>query len=642
MTPFSSVSAIVAREFAPMISALHVVFEESGQRSHPLMRLTPSDLFGVLLSGTTDRDTTLRLLATIGRDFRFVPAVGVYRWAGHSWTIDAERAGLYSAACDALARLDWMPLTEDRLFEVVAELGDLAGLIAAMGDRAGDDAKALLALVERIRKIHEADQVVSRRNKDGEPIATVGDDRRAALRKYTARVKATATIDAAFRQFLPAITISADLFDRDPDLFAVQNGVINLRTGEFRTGRRRDYISRRSPVTYDPRATCPLFRQTLNQVFRGRPETRDFFLRWMGYCLTGDASEQKILLLTGGGRNGKGLLMGAISAVAGEYYTQPPMRLWLQSRGGPNLNRGPDEDKAKLNGARLVVSDEVPKNSEFDEATMKEFSGQSPISTSFKNKPGFTFVPIGKLVLMMNVRPKIDSAGAAIWERIQEVQFRQTFLARTSPNFVEGETIEVDTTLRVRLAAEMPGILSLLVNAARAWYRDGLGMVADVAEAVAEYREETDALGLFLKNCCEIGAFEQAASDLYGAYEAFQERNALGKPISQTAFGLALGERKFGKRTPHKVLRTGLRLSPVGHAYLKGLSIPAPALRVVASEPAAEPTIREHADAVRAEMAEFLPDLDPRRDVMRRENSAGDPGRDAWYAEVLAQCAGRA
>ena len=37
----------------------------------------------------------------------------------------------------------------------------------------------------------------------------------------------------------------------------LRNGVIDLTTGEFRQGRREDYITKQCGVAFDPNATCP-------------------------------------------------------------------------------------------------------------------------------------------------------------------------------------------------------------------------------------------------------------------------------------------------------------------------------------------------------------------------------------------------
>jgi len=54
------------------------------------------------------------------------------------------------------------------------------------------------------------------------------------------------------------IPASASDFDRDPLLFNVENGTIDLRTRELKSHNRLDFITKIAPVYYDPDAQCPL------------------------------------------------------------------------------------------------------------------------------------------------------------------------------------------------------------------------------------------------------------------------------------------------------------------------------------------------------------------------------------------------
>jgi len=50
------------------------------------------------------------------------------------------------------------------------------------------------------------------------------------------------------------ISILPEDFDKDNYLLNVQNGTIDLRTGELRPHRREDYITKVCPVNYDKNA----------------------------------------------------------------------------------------------------------------------------------------------------------------------------------------------------------------------------------------------------------------------------------------------------------------------------------------------------------------------------------------------------
>jgi len=57
----------------------------------------------------------------------------------------------------------------------------------------------------------------------------------------------------------PGIAARPELFDSDPWLLGVRNGVVDLRTGNFRPARREDYITKQAGAEYIPLAKCPLW-----------------------------------------------------------------------------------------------------------------------------------------------------------------------------------------------------------------------------------------------------------------------------------------------------------------------------------------------------------------------------------------------
>src|SRR6185312_12240810 len=55
------------------------------------------------------------------------------------------------------------------------------------------------------------------------------------------------------------VRITHDVLDQDPWLAGVENGVLDLRTGEVRKPEATDWITKRMPVAYDPQAQAPLW-----------------------------------------------------------------------------------------------------------------------------------------------------------------------------------------------------------------------------------------------------------------------------------------------------------------------------------------------------------------------------------------------
>jgi putative DNA primase/helicase len=119
---------------------------------------------------------------------------------------------------------------------------------------------------------------------------------------------------------VPPIADPGDTWDRDPFLLGVQNGVVDLRIGNFRKAAPADRVTMRVRVAYDPSATCPLWLQTLSEIFAPQGlftaadsgEMVAFMQRAVGYSITGDCREECCFFPWGDGRNGKGTLMNTL------------------------------------------------------------------------------------------------------------------------------------------------------------------------------------------------------------------------------------------------------------------------------------------------------------------------------------------
>ncbi len=137
------------------------------------------------------------------------------------------------------------------------------------------------------------------------------------VRKNQERRRINAAEELARHQL--ELCIANDDFDRDKLLLNAANGVVDLRTGGLLPHRREDYITRVTPVLYDPDALCPTWMAFLLEIMGGHVDLVEYLQRIIGYCLTGDISEQKIIICYGTGSNGKSTLIETIHALLGDY-----------------------------------------------------------------------------------------------------------------------------------------------------------------------------------------------------------------------------------------------------------------------------------------------------------------------------------
>jgi len=354
----------------------------------------------------------------------------------------------------------------------------------------------------------------------------------------------------------PEVPVVPEELDSNPWLLNVQNGTLDLRTGELREHRREDLITKLAPVRYDPAAKCPWWESFLGRIMDGNEALTRFLQRTVGYALTGSIREQVAFMMYGTGANGKTTLLDVILALMGNYAQQSDFTTFLKRHSD-----GPRNDLARLVGARFVSATEVESGRRLDEVVVKQVTGGDKIAARFLHQEFFEFVPQFKLFLASNHKPVIYGTDHAIWRRIKLIPFTLTI-----------PEDERDKDLPAKLKQELPGILTWAVRGCLAWQKDGLGIPEEVKTATGEYREEMDVLAEFLDEYCILDPdSEVATKDLYQAYGTWCEGNG-EKPLRKNTFGMRLAERGLEKtRIGSRSSRgwKGLRLNPESMACRK-------------------------------------------------------------------------
>lgn len=357
-----------------------------------------------------------------------------------------------------------------------------------------------------------------------------GDETSNKLTRWAMTSQSEARIRAMLELAKSELPISPDGLDADPDFLNCINGTVDLRTGELRSHRREDHITKLAPVEYAPESTAPVWRAFLERVLPTE-ELRSFVRRAVGYSITGDTSEQCLFINYGPGANGKSTFQEAIAAALGDYAMRTPTETLMAKRTGAVPN-----DVARLKGARFVAASETEEGRRLAESVVKDLTGQDTISARFMRAEWFDFKPTHKLWLSTNHRPEIRGTDNAIWRRI-----------RLIPWTVTVPPAERDHKLAEKLRVELPGILVWMVSGCLEWRRDGLRAPDEVKRATVEYRAEMDVLAGFLADCCETGERHRSyARELYATYKRWCADT--GEAVeSQKKFGGRLAERGFLK-----------------------------------------------------------------------------------------------
>lgn len=357
----------------------------------------------------------------------------------------------------------------------------------------------------------------------------------------------------------PGIAIATDQLDAHPWLLNLKNGTLDLRTAELKPHDRAHLMTKFVPIEYDQDATCPTWLAFLARVMRDNATLIEYLQMSVGYALTGSTAEQCFFLLHGIGANGKTTFIETIQVLAGDYGTSTDFRTFIESKN----DRGPRDDVAELFGARVVTAVEVGEGKRFNESLVKSLTGSDTVRARFLYESAFQFKPQFKLFLAANHKPVIRGTDEGIWRRVRLIPFT-----------VQIPKEEQDKELLSKLRDELPGILAWAIDGCQLWLeRGGLGLPDEVRAAGDDYRSESDTLGAFIDEYCELGReFSEPSKLLYDAYAQWAKEGGEFQ-LSQTAFGRRLEERgiiaeKRGSMANRKVWRLGIRLvvRPSGNA----------------------------------------------------------------------------
>ena len=442
--------------------------------------------------------------------------VGWILWTGKFWRPDPTNEGsIATGFVDSLSR------------HIAAEAGALTRRASEEAD--GDRRKALMTQAENLMKW--------------------------AVQSENERV-----IASGLKLTKHALLIEYNTLNADPWLFNVQNGTVNLRTGQLQPHDPADLITFLSPVVYDPAATCPTWTRFLSEVFAGDMDMVQFIQRAVGWSLTGVVKERALFFLYGDtGKNGKTTMVETIMKLVGNcgessygYGRKVGADTFMKSRNSEDNQR----KAATLAGPRFVCTSEVDEEHRLNEQLVKDITGGDTLEGRRLYQEAFTFKPSFKPWMYGNHKPEIRGTDDAIWSRVRLVPFEVSFKGRE------------DLDLADKLEAELSGIFNWAIQGCLDWQSTGLCPPAKVQAATQAYRDEMDVFGPFIVECCVLHRNAEVwASDLWATYKAWCASNGM-KEQSQHKLGRYLANKGYrAENLGGRVKRLGIGLKPRHEDY---------------------------------------------------------------------------
>lgn len=349
-----------------------------------------------------------------------------------------------------------------------------------------------------------------------------------------------------FAALKDGINASAAWFDADPDFIKVENGAIHLwdkpefvnydpEYGEdFNIDKIRDaFFTKSLAVRYEPDDDCPRWRKFISEIW---PEAIGKYMqKVIGLCLTDNMREQKIWCLYGVGANGKSVLCYILKRILGTYALTIDADVLMENRN--KSASGPSPELVQLVGKKLVLAPEGRPGQQLNQALVQKLtSGIDEISARELYSDPFTFLPVCKIFMITNHKPKIVQGPHSIWRRLRLIPFKRVFAEH-----------EQDKQLEEKLMRELPGILNWVLEGLMAYKAEGLEDIPEIMNATDDYRAGQDVIGLFLDDVIDDDpavrlSGKVQAGNTYQRYKAWAEENG-EFVMSQKTFREAMSER---------------------------------------------------------------------------------------------------
>lgn len=346
----------------------------------------------------------------------------------------------------------------------------------------------------------------------------IGDD---TYLGSTAKIRAAAAMAMSDRR----IMANPEDFDSLPDYLNVRNGVLDLASCELLQHDPAFMATKQADVDYDPKATCPKFVATLQQV---QPDTeiREFLQRWLGTILCGRTLAESVVNY-GDGANGKSTIMESVGMVMGDYYAKMPRGFIAKSKN----DRHPAE-LVTLYGARFALASETDISDAMDEAKIKMILGDGSITARRMNENFWSFNPTHKFAIAANHMPSIVGQDSGIWRRLAFVPWIVTIPEeQRQPEFE-----------KVLYNEEASGILNWLLEGYRKYQETGLAIPEKVKAASKDVQDQSDWAKEFFAECLTTKSkpgFPDSerirASQVYEMYTKWAKTNGMTALASNKA-----------------------------------------------------------------------------------------------------------
>ena len=311
---------------------------------------------------------------------------------------------------------------------------------------------------------------------------------------------------------------AGDAPDSSP-IVACENGLLRIRDRALLPHGPGFFNIVSVPFTYNPHATAPTWETFLRQIWPDDPDAIQALQQWFGYVLSGRTDQQKIMLIVGPSRSGKGTIARVLKELVGKANLAGPTLAGLGTNFGLSTLVG--KPLAIISDARLAGNDSSPVVER-----LLTISGEDTIDIDRKYREVWTGKLPTRLMILSNELPHFGDSSGVIARRFVMLNMTVSWLGKEDP------------TLFNQLIAEMPGILNWALNGLADLERTGrITEPASSRDAVATMQDTASPTSAFIRERCTTGPLCSVPVDtLWATWRDWADDNGV-RPGTKQMFG---------------------------------------------------------------------------------------------------------
>lgn len=273
---------------------------------------------------------------------------------------------------------------------------------------------------------------------------------------------------------------------------------------------------------FDLKAPVPsAWLSFLADLWPNDPQSIATLQEWIGYLLTPDTRQQKILLLVGPKRSGKGTIARIIRGLVGADNVVCPTLSGL----GTNFGLWP------LLGKTVAMIQDARLSGRTDAAAVAErllsISGEDAQTIDRKFLPPVTAKLYSRFMLLTNELPKLADPSGALPGRMILLPLTRSWYGKE------------DTALTDRLLTELPGILLWAIAGWQRLRNRGHFVQPDASKGlISDLADLASPVGAFVRDRCHVEPGCQIErSILFAAWKLWCEEQGREHPGDAATFG---------------------------------------------------------------------------------------------------------